>query len=178
MSQRAVNDVNAILRARADALAEVHAAPESAGPGRALLTFRLGRTLYALDPHSVGEVWPVGAVARVPGRTPGLRGIINVRGRLLPLYDLGRVLYLPNRSAVAGSIIVVVHDGEELGLQVDAIEGMRQVLLSDISPIAKAPSTCIEGVLPDGALVFNGAALFEAVTECSSRGSRNKGGMS
>lgn len=51
-----------------------------------------GGTRYCLDVHRVHGVVPVAAVTRVPGSRPAVRGVINVRGRVLPLADLEAVL--------------------------------------------------------------------------------------
>jgi twitching motility protein PilI len=54
----------------------------------ARLAVRVGGRGYLLDMGTVGEVLPVPTVARVPWTRPWFRGLANVRGRLVGVYDL------------------------------------------------------------------------------------------
>jgi twitching motility protein PilI len=61
-------------------------------PSREVLTARLGvrigRRSYLVDMVTVGEIVPVASIARVPWTQPWFRGLANVRGRLVGVYDL------------------------------------------------------------------------------------------
>ncbi len=54
----------------------------------ARLGVRVGDRSYLLDMTSVGEIVPVADIARVPWTRPWFRGLANVRGRLVGVYDL------------------------------------------------------------------------------------------
>jgi chemotaxis signal transduction protein len=174
------NTTEAVLRARATALARPAEVDRAAGPGCLFISFRVGRSHYALDPVIAREVWPVADIARVPGRTPGLLGLIKVRGRLLPLFDLAQTLQLETQGeGEPGFVIVANDDHEEIGLRVDAVDGIRHVALSDIKPAAGAAAdACICGGLPDGTEILDGPAILTAVTWCSSDTQNQTGGES
>lgn len=156
--------IEAILRARAARLARLRRPSETAGAGRTVLTFRLGSTVFALDSALAREVRPHRAVARVPGGTAGLLGIINIRGRLVPLFDLGHVLARAATGERAGGfVIVAVAAGEDIGLRVDAVERMCHVAVTELSPPTPGMPACIEGVTPEGIALLDGNRLLSAV---------------
>lgn len=63
-----------------------------AGPmPAARLGIRIGSRCYLVDMAVIGEVVPVAMIARVPWTLPWFRGLANVRGRLVGVYDLTRM---------------------------------------------------------------------------------------
>jgi twitching motility protein PilI len=64
----------------------------SEAPAREMQAARLGVRIggrdYLVDMTSIGEVVPVSSIARVPWTRPWFRGLANVRGRLVGVYDL------------------------------------------------------------------------------------------
>jgi twitching motility protein PilI len=67
------------------------AGPPAASPPPARLGVRIGSRDYLVDMGGIGEVVPVAAIARVPWTRPWFRGLANVRGRLVGVYDLTRI---------------------------------------------------------------------------------------
>ncbi|MCL5022194.1 MAG: chemotaxis protein CheW [Nitrospirae bacterium] len=86
-----------------------------------LVTFRLGEE-YGVPIRQVREVVRVGRITVVP-RSPGhMEGVINLRGRILPVVNLRKRLKLPVREVGKASRIVVAGTGNEVsGLLVDAV---------------------------------------------------------
>jgi len=62
-------------------------APEREMPA-ARLGVRIGGRAYLVEMSSIGEVAPLSSIARVPWTRPWFRGLANVRGRLVGVYDL------------------------------------------------------------------------------------------
>ena len=52
------------------------------------MTFKLGDELFAIDVNHVREVLEVGRVTRVPTAPDYMRGVVNVRGKAIPVVDL------------------------------------------------------------------------------------------
>lgn len=105
--------------------------PDSAAlppPGK-YLTFTLGRDAYGIPVGKVREILRMPEeVTPVPQTPPYVRGVINLRGKIIPVVDL-RVRFglgpLENRGRVCAVVVQVVHgEGEEalMGLIVDAVE--------------------------------------------------------
>lgn len=108
-----------------------------------LATFFLSGEEYGIDVRLVQEIIRVGEITQVP-RAPGfIKGVINLRGRIIPVIDLKRKLGLGEVSEAARqSRIVVVKVRDRLvGLLVD---GASQVLKVPVASIEAAPEEVVE----------------------------------
>lgn len=84
--------------------------PTSAPPVR-LLVFRLNDREHALPLEHVVEVFRMVAVTPLPEAPPWMLGVMNVRGRVIPLIDLRVRLGMPPREPDLSTPIVVVETG-------------------------------------------------------------------
>jgi purine-binding chemotaxis protein CheW len=102
-----------------------------------LVTFFLGREEYGAPIAWVREVVRVGEVTRVPQAPPHLRGVTNLRGRVLPVVELRTRLGLEAATLTPRSRIVVVEvRGRILGLLVDVVS---QVMRVPVTAVTAAP---------------------------------------
>jgi len=107
-----------------------------------LATFFLGREEYGVDVRLVQEIIRVTEVTQVPRAPDFIKGVINLRGRIIPVVDLKRKLGLGEVEVARQSRIVVVKIKERLiGLLVD---GASQVLKVPVSTIEAAPDEVME----------------------------------
>jgi len=124
-----------ILRARAQALARAPRPAPVAGTMLELLEFRLASERYALESRHVEEVHPLRDLTPLPCTPPFILGIVNVRGRILPVIDLKKFFDLPERGVTdLHRIILVRGQGLELGLLADVIVGVRSVAAESLQP--------------------------------------------
>lgn len=73
-----------------------------------LLSFTIGAADYAIESRRVIEVLPLVAARPIPRMPAFLRGVFTLRGRLIPLVDLGRLLIdQPLRETLSTRVIVV-----------------------------------------------------------------------
>jgi purine-binding chemotaxis protein CheW len=108
-----------------------------------LATFFLAREEYGVDVRLVQEIIRVTEITQVP-RAPGfIKGVINLRGRIIPVVDLKRKLNLGEvDEAARQSRIVVVKVRERLvGLLVD---GASQVLKVPVASVEPPPEEVVE----------------------------------
>ena len=103
------------------------------------LTFTLDDELFALDIACVREVLDWTTVTRVPQSPDYLRGVINLRGNVVPVVDMRLKLGLPPAVQEAGSCIVIVEvgiDGEQvlLGATTDAVQEVLDIDPGQIEP--------------------------------------------
>ena len=107
-----------------------------------LATFFLGREEYGVDVKLVDAIIRVLEITHVP-RAPGfIKGVINLRGRIIPVVDLKRKLNLGEVETTRQSRIVVAKLKDRLiGLLVD---GAHQVLKVPVSSIEAAPEEVVE----------------------------------
>ncbi|MBI4493114.1 MAG: chemotaxis protein CheW [Chloroflexi bacterium] len=98
------------------------------------LAFSAGSERYALPLDRVAGVQPEGPITRVPGATALVRGVMNLRGRLLAVVDLAAVLGLPVRPPGQGHVVVVRTADLEAGLLVDHADEILAVEPGAIEP--------------------------------------------
>jgi purine-binding chemotaxis protein CheW len=107
-----------------------------------LATFFLDREEYGVEVRQVQEIRRVSEITSVPRAPEFIRGVINLRGRILPVLDLKRKLGLGEVEAGRATRIVVVRVKDRLlGLLVD---GASQVLKVEVSRIEPPPEEVVE----------------------------------
>ncbi len=111
----------------------------SAEAGAQYLTFTLGEEVFAMDIRTVREIIQVGPMTTVPLMPGFVRGVINLRGAVVPVIDLQARFGRPPAKISKKTCIVIfdaVRDGErvELGLLVDAVSEVIDVAPDAIEP--------------------------------------------
>ena len=124
-------------------LAETTAA-QASGPLARLagkyLTFTLADEAYGVPVLKVREIITMLPITSVPQMPRHVKGVINLRGKVIPVIDLRTKLALPDPPATESNCIVVVQlparGGElrNIGLIVDAVEEVANVATEDIEP--------------------------------------------
>ncbi len=106
------------------------------------VVFRLGGNSYGLHMKLVREVEKAGRVTAVPSAPSILRGLINLRGEILPLIDPRPLLGLdPAAWAGGGGYLVVVQahgDGSPVALLVDELGGVAPVDPASVQPVYRS----------------------------------------
>ncbi len=113
---------------------------DAANPARGrtqYLTFFIAGEEYAFHITQVREVVEFGAITRVPAVPASIRGVINLRGNVLPVIDLAVKFGLPESVVTKRSCVVVVEtaaDGEPvvLGVLVDAVSQVLELGADEI----------------------------------------------
>lgn len=121
--------------------ASAKAAVTSAGTRKAqlFLTFTLNTELFAIEIQRIREIIEYTTPTTVPMLPPSLRGVINVRGTVVPVIDLAiRFGWQPTAVGRRTSIVIVeiLHKQEKhmLGLVVDRVNAVTEILTEDIEP--------------------------------------------
>ncbi|MEC7298052.1 MAG: chemotaxis protein CheW [Pseudomonadota bacterium] len=103
--------------------------------GFELLTFRVADQDYSLDIMSVREIRGWTRTTPMPHAPEFMRGVINLRGTVLPVMDLARRLNLPTRETSDRNVIIVVKiNGTLTGLLVDAVSDIVAMTEDDLQP--------------------------------------------
>jgi len=144
-------EVGRILRERAKALAKPLAEPAPHGGMLELLAFSLVGERYAIEAASVLEVMLLRDLTPVPCTPPVILGVVNHRGRIIPIIDLRRLLDLPGQEVGEKRWIVVMDvDGMMFGIGAEAVMGTIRIQASDLAPpprsLAGDRQTFIRGV--------------------------------
>lgn len=95
-------------------------------PVATMIAFRLAGCDALVDLECLAEILPVRGLTRLPRVQPWMRGVANVRGKLLPVVD-GAVFLGQSAPAPAKHqrILVMVSDDFSAGLIVDRVDGLR-----------------------------------------------------
>ncbi len=108
-------------------------------PPAQFLTFWLGEEVLGMDIRTVREIIQCGPMATVPLMPEFLRGVINLRGAVVPVIDLNARFGRPAAKVGKKSCIVIfdaMRHGErtELGLLVDAVSEVIKIAAEQIEP--------------------------------------------
>lgn len=114
---------------------------------RQLVVFSLGSEEYALPIQQVHEIIRYTEPRSVASADQSVRGVISLRGKILPVYDLATRLGVARQETDGEAKIVIVETAEAMaGVVVDDVE---EVLTVDDEQLDEAPgadSSCIDGV--------------------------------
>lgn len=87
--------------------------------------FSLDDRSFALDVAKIEQVVRAVEIAPLPEAPPGVLGIIGVRGRIVPVFDLRVRFGLPSRAVRASDFLLIAHTGRRtVALSVDAVAGV------------------------------------------------------
>jgi purine-binding chemotaxis protein CheW len=124
-----------ILQARAQALSRESVESRNAEDQIEVLEFLLAYEKYAVEASYVREVYPLKDLTPLPGTPPFVRGIINVRGRILSVVDLKKLMDLPEKGLTDLHKVIIISDGDmEFGLLADAVQEVGRISKSEIQP--------------------------------------------
>ena len=117
---------------------------ESSNDIRELISFRIDDQEFCLDIMAVREIRGWTAATPLPHSPSYVRGVINLRGAVLPILDLKARLGLGLVEPSARSVIIVVHIGDRLvGLLVDAVS---EILAAEKGAVQPTPNVGCETV--------------------------------
>ena len=152
-----------LLERRAEQLSQAVESTEAAADGLQVLACQLGGERYAIETRYILEAFPLTRVTPVPGARPTLKGVANLRGTLLPVFDLGQVLGLEQTISDLVRIVVLGRGGPELGVLVDQVDEpmvLPRETLHD-APLETAGDSLVLGMTEDTLVVLDGAELLD-----------------
>lgn len=123
--------------------------------GSQFLTFSLGEELYGVDILRVQEIKGYTAVTKIPNMPPHIKGVLNLRGTIVPIVELRTKFGLPTIDYTMFTVIVVVVVQDKvMGLVVDAVSDVLDIDKKDIQAApefgAKVNVTFLNGIGKSG----------------------------
>ena len=120
--------------------------------GRELISFRIGAQEFCVDIMEVREIRGWTPATALPQAPAFVRGVINLRGAVLPIVDLGARLGLGAAEPTARHVIIVAQvQNQVVGLLVDAVSDILTVTDGMIQPTPDVASemvrTFVRGLL-------------------------------
>lgn len=126
---------------------------------RELIAFRIDGREFCVDIMQVRDIRGWTPATPLPHSPPYVRGVINLRGAVLPVIDMAtRLGFKPTEPSVRHVIMVTQVDQQIIGLLVDAVSDILTVTEADIQPTPDVASelakTFVRGVLAiDGRMI-------------------------
>ena len=113
---------------------------------RQLVIFTLAGEEYALPITRVQEIIRYTEPRSVASSTPWIRGVINLRGKIVPVCDLAMRLGLSHDHSDTAKIAVIETQHGAAGVIVDTVEEVLTIDTEQIESITTAESDCIDGI--------------------------------
>lgn len=105
------------------------------------LTFRIDREDYGLEIRHVTEIIGIQKITEVPDMADFVRGVINLRGKVIPVIDVRARFHLPPRAYDERTCIIVVHVRDlAVGLVVDKVNEVADIPDQQIEPAPRTSS--------------------------------------
>ena len=103
--------------------------------GMQIVVFSMGREFFGVGIDQVHEIVRVPEITAIPDAPPFLEGMINLRGKILPVVDLRRRLRFPEGVRDKHTRVLIAEDGGRLvGLLVDAVSEVLRVPEGALEP--------------------------------------------
>ncbi len=153
-----------ILRARADLLAR-QPGEKQAGDTLEVVEFMLADERYGLESDCVREVYPLKDYTPLPCTPPFVLGLLNVRGRIISVIDIGKFFDMPGKGISDLNKVIIIHDHTmEFGILADSIIGVRDIAVGDIQPplptLTGIREEYLRGVTGERTVILNARKLL------------------
>jgi len=111
-----------------------------------LVVFSLGSEEYALPIGSVHEIIRYTEPRTVASDAAWVRGVIGLRGKIIPIFDLASRMELVNVVSEPGKIVIVESGTGQVGVMVDEVEEVLTVSSEQLENVPSATSEAIEAI--------------------------------
>ena len=92
-----------------------------------IITFKIADEEYGLEILRVKEVIQLKEITKLPKTQQWVKGIINLRGDVIPIIDLGSKFGIKGEKAGSGRVIVVEVDKKSMGMLVDSVSHVIRI---------------------------------------------------
>jgi purine-binding chemotaxis protein CheW len=133
-----------------------------------LVVFSLGNEEYALPIGAVHEIIRFTEPRSIASDVPWIRGVIGLRGKIIPIYDLAARIGMPAQGIEFGKIVIVETGTGQAGVLVGEVEEVLSVSGEQLEAVPTADSQTIDAIAkiddrlvillnPEGLFVRRGA---------------------
>ena len=129
--------------------------PTFTGDTQQFLTFALGGEEYGVEILKIQEIKGFSAITPLPNAPAYVKGVLNLRGTIVPIVDLRKKFGLPGVEYTKFTVIVVVQvQGQTMGFVVDAVSDVLTVTGTDIQATpdlhGQVDTSCLTGLAKAG----------------------------
>ncbi len=103
-----------------------------------MVLFELGTETYGLDIATVHEIIRMQPITKVPKAPFYVEGVINLRGRVIPVIDIGKKFGFEKTEGIKNNRIVVIKIKDTtLGIIVDSVTEVIRIPIDSIDPVSE-----------------------------------------
>jgi len=118
---------------------------------RMFVTISIGEDKFGVDVNKIQEIMGIPEIARVPNVMPFMKGVTNLRGKVIPLVDLRIKFHMPEREYDKLTVVMIAEiKGTLVGLIVDSVSDVISMPLTNIQKTPHFSSSfdtdCIDGI--------------------------------
>lgn len=121
------------------------------------IVFKIGKEEYGIDIKQVQSIERMQPVTAIPNSSPALIGVTNIRGKVLPIFDLRKILSAEAEIKDDTRIILVECQGKTMGIVVDEANEVIEIIQDTIQQpsFTVEQDTFIKGIaMLDGRLLI------------------------
>ena len=108
-------------------------------PPDQFVTFTCSDRAFGVDIMSVREIRSWSPTTELPGQPHGAKGVLDIRGSVVQVYDLAVMLGGPGGQSGAGQVVLVVSlDRQDVGLLVDTVSDIIFAQPEDLRPVPRS----------------------------------------
>ena len=124
------------------------------------IIFKINKEVYAIDVKSVNNIIQMPKITQVPSSPKYYRGVINLRGEIIPVMSLRRRMNYDDDCFTNSSRIIILNIGEDnlLGIVVDEVNEVLDISSKDIeqpSQFIKNDAPVVSGVGKIGDMIIS-----------------------
>jgi len=100
---------------------------------RQYVTFSIKDELYGIDVRRAQEVMNIPPITKVPGTMPFMKGVIDLRGKIIPLIDM-RIKFKIEEKAYDQKTVIIIIDVKKIicGIIVDSVSDVINMSINDV----------------------------------------------
>ncbi|WP_319475350.1 chemotaxis protein CheW [Marispirochaeta aestuarii] len=99
------------------------------------LLFNIGKEIYGINIMAVTDIIELQKITEVPDMPDYIKGVINLRGKVIPVMDLRLRFGMESRAYDDRTCIIIVHvENTSIGFIVDTVSEVKDIRESDIDP--------------------------------------------
>ncbi len=130
-----------------------------------IVEFRLGEEIYGIELQYIHEVYPLQNLTKLPGLPSYIKGVINVRGRVVSVLELKDIFQLNADDSNQTRKVIILRSAEmEFGIAVDMIMGVRAAredrLTLSLPTLKGSRSDYLKGITENHLIILDGRKLL------------------
>ena len=126
-----------------------------------LVSFNLGTEEFGVDIGAVQEIVRMPEITKVPRSPDFVEGVVNLRGKIIPVVDLRKRFRLPVGEATKSTrIIIVTIGGKTVGMIVDAVSEVLRLDAASVEPTPEMVASAIDSAFLKGIAKLDGRLLI------------------